>query len=391
MTVAGEDPKEQFGWASVQHWNIWRQVKERPGRRPALCSNEPLYGTLSFGEGADTTFLCVFDESGGTGTGHDTLYLDQNNNEDLTDDPKLTGTLREDGRGFRFPAVELRVSYGEKTLPYHIQCQSYGVRAKMGYGYSACYLTGEITLDGDTYSLYLFDDTANGLFNDLFSAAKYRSSTVRIRASGDCLLIDLNKDGKVERGPDLLPEMFALGRYLCIGERCYEITIDPTGRQLDLRPATGDFGYITCDQHAFSAELYDAFGAITLFDSSPGEGNVRIRCPAGDYRFGRCTLQAEDDQGLLWQASGCGTFSQPIVKVQKNKDTHLTFGFPLTVEVKSNRNKDEYRFSTRITGAGGEDYHPNAFRSARAPLPEPRFEAHDAEGKTIVIDDLHHG
>jgi hypothetical protein len=57
------------------------QVKDRQ-----LRSGNPLYFRVVFGEEGDTSTLGVLDESGGTASGYDVAYVDENRNGDLTDD-----------------------------------------------------------------------------------------------------------------------------------------------------------------------------------------------------------------------------------------------------------------------------------------------------------------
>jgi hypothetical protein len=64
---------------------------------PAFTSAEPLFGEIRFPldrgrDGHETYRLCLvaLDESKGTGTGYDTLYLDVNGNRDLADDKPST-------------------------------------------------------------------------------------------------------------------------------------------------------------------------------------------------------------------------------------------------------------------------------------------------------------
>jgi hypothetical protein len=49
-------------------------------------SQHPLYFRVVFGEQGNKSTLGVIDESGGTGTGYDVAYVDENRNGDLTDD-----------------------------------------------------------------------------------------------------------------------------------------------------------------------------------------------------------------------------------------------------------------------------------------------------------------
>ena len=50
-------------------------------------SENPLYFRVVFGEQGNTSTLGLLDESGGTDAGYDVVYVDENRNGDLTDDP----------------------------------------------------------------------------------------------------------------------------------------------------------------------------------------------------------------------------------------------------------------------------------------------------------------
>ena len=68
-----------------------------PPKERDLVSAKPLYSRVVFGpEGTDST-LGVLDELGGTGTGYNVAYVDENRNGDLTDDAVKTFAKYERG------------------------------------------------------------------------------------------------------------------------------------------------------------------------------------------------------------------------------------------------------------------------------------------------------
>ena len=55
-------------------------------KEPKYCSTNPLYVNITFGQEGKNSMLCAFDESKGTGKGYDTVYVDENMNNDFTDE-----------------------------------------------------------------------------------------------------------------------------------------------------------------------------------------------------------------------------------------------------------------------------------------------------------------
>jgi hypothetical protein len=65
---------------AFDHTRINRELKE-----PAYGSERPLYRYFAFGPDGETVMAMVADESKGTGSGVDTLYIDLNANHDITE------------------------------------------------------------------------------------------------------------------------------------------------------------------------------------------------------------------------------------------------------------------------------------------------------------------
>ena len=64
---------------AIEH--TWELLKE-----PRYGSEHPLYFCVAFGNEGKNTMLGIVDESGGTGTGYDAAYIDENMNGDLSDE-----------------------------------------------------------------------------------------------------------------------------------------------------------------------------------------------------------------------------------------------------------------------------------------------------------------
>ncbi len=78
-------------------------------KEPQYGSEHPLYFRVVFGEEGNNSMLGIVDESGGTGTGYDVAYVDENMNGDLTDDAAREFPRRE--RGSRAGELEPRFEF----------------------------------------------------------------------------------------------------------------------------------------------------------------------------------------------------------------------------------------------------------------------------------------
>jgi hypothetical protein len=86
--------------------------------QPRYSSAKPLYARLALDEKGSKVLDLVFDESGGTGTGYDTIYGDLNFNGDFSDDKPIKGTLRKQSGmdvSCAFPPIDVDAPYNEKA------------------------------------------------------------------------------------------------------------------------------------------------------------------------------------------------------------------------------------------------------------------------------------
>ena len=73
-------------------------VPRKLAKAPNFKSEKVRYTIWVLGDGHKSAMVMAWDESGGTGTGYDTLYADRNFNGDLTEpDKRLTATDKTNG------------------------------------------------------------------------------------------------------------------------------------------------------------------------------------------------------------------------------------------------------------------------------------------------------
>jgi len=177
----------------------------------------PKFGALVLGNGADSLVSLVLDETEASSL----LYIDKNNNEDLADDGD--GGWDEEHAQYRTKEVLVDVNYrssGQAAVPYPIVLYRYKYRLQdTVIAYRNGYREGTVMLKDTTYRIALFDDDADGRFDDMASGA---------------LVIDLNRDGILDGQSDS-PEYFALSTQLHVNGTTYRVqSASPSGDKLTL-------------------------------------------------------------------------------------------------------------------------------------------------------------
>ncbi len=182
-----------------------------------------LYGVLKLGNGQDQLITAVT----GKEKGQSVIYVDANNDEDLTNDGDGRWNGELSGWGYR-RRVTVQVDYsieGENVaLPYHVYIDATkdrpGPAGRLKYHawFGHCHRAGTVKLDGKPYDLALFDTNSDGLYSDL-------ENTV--------LAIDVDRDGFFLTTPDSY-ELWRPGELIRLGNTTYEVvSISPGGREID--------------------------------------------------------------------------------------------------------------------------------------------------------------
>jgi thiol-disulfide isomerase/thioredoxin len=138
---------------------------------PVIRSQHPLFGSLRLGRGGKVAFL--LDQSAPTRRAHDLLYLDRNQDYDLSNDgePVQGASVERSERGshyLEFTALPFEVYYGESRRdPYAITIYGFYGRVDSApalYATAASWRQGRCVLDGVEADVYLFDEDADGIY-----------------------------------------------------------------------------------------------------------------------------------------------------------------------------------------------------------------------------------
>ncbi len=341
-----------------------------------LHSKRPLYGVLELGGSEAPPCVFVLDESNGSGSGYDTLRIDANLNQDLSDDPTLAETSNWSHSQPAFSPVEIPVNYGGHSQPYHIMIQLQSSTDLLHLS-TAGYCEGDVRFGDKTYRVAVIDDNCNGLFNDVCAAPDSGSRQGIVYGPCDTMVIDLDGDGALGKDWYDMMELYHVGKYVSFGRECYEMSIAPDGRTVTVKATDVPCGYVTTKHDGFWAELVGDDGALKLVDAR------EIKVPSGTYQFAACSFERKDDSGVVWSILGLGDWSHPAIEVHEGRSETLAFGPPLITEIAASRNGNQFSFVLQVKGQGGATFPVNAFQRGGARAPVSRFEVRDEKGKII--------
>lgn len=349
---ATPDGVRRLGYAPQQWLYPSNEPRETLLQEPIYKSTKPIYLTAQYGDGEDTTFTLVLDESGGTESGYDRVYVDVNNDNRLDES--------EEGFPFRLGTsnritplrIEIMISAGDRRVPYTFDFRAFryihdGYLDHEIHGQAAnpSYYLSEADFDGKQRLIALADLNSNGLFNEPPKAGRY---------TGDRQYIDLNGDGLFDTfmisSREAQDEDFPYGQPLCVDGKWYTLTASADGSYVQVASAESLIGTI---------EAKEPFAHITLrsdhqllaVDLSDGP----VRMLSGRYRIEGMVLEAKDGSGDTWRMEGNPGGE---LTVRSGRTTRLDYGPPIrtTVEPAPTQDPGIVELSLSISGAKGEGY-----------------------------------
>jgi len=380
---------------------------------PQYRSRTPIYSVATFGNDKDSKFTLVFDELGGTGKGYNVVYLDYNNNENLTDDPKISlkgvwprrSTKYNDSPAVEFGPIELMLNYEGKTLPYrfYIQFQtSYkkdvqtdskktlrgeqvDIRLRSG-GYTV----GDVKFGEQGRRIAIIDYNNNGVFNDLFKVQPMvELQNNYLYADGDMIIVDVPEN---EQPKTLDSRPYA--KYINIDDNWYSLNVSEDGRRIEVNEANTEFGTIKTSQNIDSLQLNSDNGVITINEKNINE----IQIPVGTYRLYGYSAQFTDPYKQFYVR---GTKLCKQFQIEKDKVFEMKIGFPVIANIyrlPSAREQgpvkagDSVDLSLIFTGQMGEVFTHILFSGkSSSKFPLPTFRVVDETDKTVAEGKFQYG
>lgn len=373
----------------------WLYPQDEPNEalqsEPEYGSEKPIYYAARYGDAEDNIFTISLDETGGTGTGYDTLYADLNNDNRL------------DGKTERYPITMsglttrekapvnlcLQVRSGGKTIPYSFEFTAFrykGDRHPIEKVHANCrnstIFTGYAEWGGKRCKMAVADLDSNGLFND------YEKGIF----NGDRIFVDFDGDGvfRSTSGQGKKKESFPYARYSEIDGNWYRLEVTPDGGTLSIQAARPTFGQLTGDKDVYAVNLVgpEQFLSLELNDGA-------VKAITGDYSIYSIAYRRKDDAYRTWTLEGSfrrDEYKIPI-SIKKNAPTKLPEFLPLfaSVEPKTTTEKGTLSLEPRLVNGKGLAFRFPYVIEPHHQKAEGALEVRDNSGKIILSKDFEYG
>jgi hypothetical protein len=369
----GPDITAKTSFGNCQWFYPLDQPKEALLEQPDYKSDKLYYYAAQYGDANDNIYTIVLDESGGSGTGYDTLYVDQDNDNRI-DSTKEKFSFKLGTTSQATPVrVKLTVSAGGKKIPYCFDFTAFPYKDENNpiekvhaNARDSSIFVGQASFGGKQYKIALADLDSNGLFNDIEQGL----------FKGDRFFVDLNGDGQFRRPPSGEEESFPYGKYTRISGNWYSIQAAPDGTTIEISPAEPQLGTVSAPKNMVAAELRSdvQFQRLQFSDGS-------AQAIAGTYTLATVELSAVDNEKRTWQTRGVFRSDPPEVTILPDAETRLSDVLPLQVSIEPTGEtpSDVVQLEAKITGSNGGSY-----RCPRADKFEGTFEVQDQQGKVVA-------
>jgi hypothetical protein len=343
------------GWCDVPLTNV---CPRKLAAEPRYKNDRVLYISLRLGNGADQMITGVLAESGAPGSGYDTLYLDANNNGDLTDDPVIRPGISRAGAvtSLDVKPVEVTVKYKDGhsrsvRVKLEIRGNKSGKEGNIAWS-AACHvdqhLEGRLDIGarkGVLVGIYDSSDCgreSNGCFDD-YCVDRFR--------------IDLSGDGQL----DAKTEDFPLSKAISVDGKLWQVTIGEGATNISLAPFVAPTGKLNFDVRLVKGA--GMAGGVAGLVSDSGYGFVcqlpmedGFVVPEAAYRMTNVFLSLVDGTGRKWDS--LFSSAKPVV-VGHSAAVRVAIGGPFKLGLAY---KGELKTGCHVcimpvlTGAGGEVY-----------------------------------
>ncbi len=383
MPFHGPNISRLVGYGNCQ----WLDPREEPGEKlisePDYQSGRRVYYAARYGDAPDSVFTLVLDESRGTGTGHDTLYADLNNDNRITPENERFGFQLGTTRGAEPVRITLSVSAGGKTIPYAFDFTAFPYKDQNNLiekVHANCrdstIMMGEATFGDKRCKVALADLDSNGLFNN------YEQGLFH----GDRFFVDLNGNDSFLEGSGPA-ESFSYAQYTEIAGTWYALEASPDGGTLQIRSARPTFGTVKAPANVKSVGLSSP-KQFQQLEFKDGQATALT----GTYEVRNIAMEIVDGNGVQWVTQGGYRQAGPQVAIDANQEATLASVLPLTirVDVRQTSEPGVIELEPQIVDALGGSFSTLRRNNARHE-PPAKLLVKDADGRQIAEANLEYG
>lgn len=305
-------------------------------KKPQLVSANPRYWIFPIDSLKGGRFGIILDESKGTGTGYDTVYMDLNRDWDLTNDPKMSiGKIGNYEYGYTEWAKVLSnkgSSDGKEPgcTTLRLGAMWSGPKGDELYGHvwQEGGWKGTIQTNNGPVECALVDYNTNGKFNDHVQ----RLTNLQVKDRGDLLFADTNGSGKLAL-MTYGSQSINLDPVCKVGQKFYQITPSPEGDELIIEPYSGPMGTLVLSAgniggvggKAGRCQVIGKQGSYMFTKIDDG----RIELPCGDYRISSVSLALTS--GARSFNLECGTDSP--VSIEQGNEARIDVSGSITSKI----------------------------------------------------------
>ena len=327
--------------------NLDDKLQDQVKGKPAFKSEKPKFGQLTFSSEAIPMserekirgILLALDESGGTGKGYDTLYLDVNRNLDLSDDPAVTGKVTDQGsmKNIRFEsAAKLpynQLTGGSNTNIARIDIQVAQPTEK--YTYCSAFLngcwSGEIDSNHGKIPFRLADMSGDGVYGtnwDFLSEIPKMGDAVQLALAGDKDFGDAN---------DPYNEQYFFSKAVSVAGKLYVFKPSESGDKLEVAAYAGPVAHLAFKTVPIGKTPLKVKTALAAGETGiywlPKDGKS-MNVPAGKYKVYMAELEVIDSKGKTWSVQAMPT-KNSIISLAKGKTVTAKIGGPIKMSIGS--------------------------------------------------------
>ena len=402
------NPNLRTFYIAGQSLRAMSEPEEELSAKPELKSRIPVYVAVTLGNGKDQ-YTLILDESNGTGAGYDVLYVDSNNNEDLTDDSVIPLRIPNNNGMKQFGPIEVMIKYDDIMEPYYFYLDYQRMDTPVLHENSKFlenmylrlipggYFTGTANIGNSKYMISVVDFNGNGIFNEPFNVKpEVKAPDGRLYAVGDQVLftVDANR-------AKMSFYFYPYSNYINLDGKWYSVDVSSDGRKMEINKADIDLGTIRVPYQLNSLQLVSENGVITVNGRNildpKGKITYEYEVPTGTYKLFAYTMRMRKS-GEEWFCNASGTESVEQFQVKKGEVFDLKLGYPFIMNVSclplSGQQKnieagDTVLLSLTFSGQAGEVF-TNITKSGKQ-LPRPTFKAVDESGKVVSEGSFEYG